>query len=87
VEPILIADTFFCIATLTVGLRQRRDGLRRKAQGHYEKDVKGFSKRPLPTCRASPLFQPYVNVRDAKNVSGYQYWFHRRLDYRAFAKG
>jgi len=22
-----------------------------------------------------------------KNVSGYQYWFHRRLDYRALAKG
>jgi peptide/nickel transport system substrate-binding protein len=22
-----------------------------------------------------------------KNVTGYQYWFHRRLDYRAFAKG
>jgi len=20
-------------------------------------------------------------------VSGYQYWFHRRLDYRALAKG
>jgi peptide/nickel transport system substrate-binding protein len=22
-----------------------------------------------------------------KNVSGYQYWFHRRLDYRALVKG
>jgi peptide/nickel transport system substrate-binding protein len=22
-----------------------------------------------------------------KNISGYEYWFHRRLDYRAFAKG
>jgi len=21
-----------------------------------------------------------------KNVSGYQYWFHRRLDYRAMVK-
>jgi peptide/nickel transport system substrate-binding protein len=21
-----------------------------------------------------------------KNVSGYQYWFHRRLDYRALVK-
>ena len=34
-----------------------------------------------------PLFQPYVNVAMQKNVSGYQYWFHRRLDYRALAKG
>jgi peptide/nickel transport system substrate-binding protein len=22
-----------------------------------------------------------------KNVSGYAYWFHRRLDYRTLAKG
>jgi peptide/nickel transport system substrate-binding protein len=22
-----------------------------------------------------------------KNVTGYQYWFHRRLDYRALVKG
>jgi peptide/nickel transport system substrate-binding protein len=22
-----------------------------------------------------------------KNVAGYQYWFHRRLDYRALVKG
>ena len=34
-----------------------------------------------------PLLQPYSNVAMQKNVSGYQYWFHRRLDYRALAKG
>ena len=34
-----------------------------------------------------PLYQPYVNVAMQKNISGYEYWFHRRLDYRAFAKG
>ena len=34
-----------------------------------------------------PLFQPYSNVAMQKNVTGYQYWFHRRLDYRAFSKG
>ena len=33
-----------------------------------------------------PLFQPYSNVAMQKNVTGYQYWFHRRLDYRAFTK-
>ena len=33
-----------------------------------------------------PLYQPYVNVAMQKNVSGYQYWFHRRLDYRALVK-
>jgi peptide/nickel transport system substrate-binding protein len=33
-----------------------------------------------------PLYQPYVNVAMQKNISGYQYWFHRRLDYRGFEK-
>jgi len=33
-----------------------------------------------------PIHQPYVNVAMQKNVSGYQYWFHRRLT-RALAKG
>ena len=33
-----------------------------------------------------PLYQPYVNVAMQKNVSGYQYWFHRRLDYRALKR-
>jgi peptide/nickel transport system substrate-binding protein len=34
-----------------------------------------------------PLYQPYVNVAMQKNVSGYAYWFHRRLDYRTLVKG
>ena len=34
-----------------------------------------------------PVYQPFVNVAMQKNVSGYQYWFHRRLDYRALVKG
>ena len=34
-----------------------------------------------------PLFQPYSNVAMQKNVDGYAYWFHRRLDYRAMSKG
>ena len=33
-----------------------------------------------------PIYQPYVNVAMQKNVSGYEYWFHRRLDYRTFVK-
>ena len=33
-----------------------------------------------------PLYQPFVNVAMQKNISGYQYWFHRRLDYRALVK-
>jgi len=34
-----------------------------------------------------PLFQPYVNVAMQKNISGYQYWFHRRLDSARSSRG
>ncbi len=53
----------------------------------YEKDVKGFIDLAFADVQRIPLFQPYVNVATQKNISGYQYWFHRRLDYRTLAKG
>jgi peptide/nickel transport system substrate-binding protein len=53
----------------------------------YEKNVKGFVDLAYADMPRIPLYQPYVNVAMQKNVSGYQYWFHRRLDYRALAKG
>jgi peptide/nickel transport system substrate-binding protein len=53
----------------------------------YEKDVKGFVDLAVSDIPRIPLFQPYVNVAMQKNVSGYEYWFHRRLDYRALVKG
>ena len=52
----------------------------------YDKDVKGFVDLAFADMPRIPLFQPYVNVAMQKNVSGYQYWFHRRLDYRALVK-
>src|SRR5450432_332755 len=52
----------------------------------YEKDVKGFVDLAFADVPRIPLYQPYVNVAMQKNVSGYQYWFHRRLDYRALVK-
>src|SRR6202007_2239339 len=52
----------------------------------YEKDVKGFVDTAFADMPRIPIFQPYVNVAMQKNVSGYQYWFHRRLDYRSFVK-
>jgi peptide/nickel transport system substrate-binding protein len=52
----------------------------------YEKDVKGFVDLAFADIPRIPLYQPYVNVAMQKNVSGYQYWFHRRLDYRALVK-
>lgn len=53
----------------------------------YEKDVKGFVDLAFTDIPRIPLFQPYSNVAMQKNVTGYAYWFHRRLDYRGFAKG
>jgi len=52
----------------------------------YETDVKGFVDLAFADIPRIPLYQPYVNVAMQKNVSGYQYWFHRRLDYRALVK-
>jgi peptide/nickel transport system substrate-binding protein len=56
-------------------------------KANYEKDVKGFVDLAFNDIPRIPLFQPYSNVAMQKNVTGYQYWFHRRLDYRAFSKG
>jgi peptide/nickel transport system substrate-binding protein len=53
----------------------------------YNKDVKGFVDLAYTDMPRIPLYQPYVNIAMQKNITGYQYWFHRRLDYRNFAKG
>jgi peptide/nickel transport system substrate-binding protein len=53
----------------------------------YDSDVKGFVDLAFADVPRIPLYQPFVNVAMQKNISGYQYWFHRRLDYRALVKG
>ncbi|MGC1700611.1 MAG: ABC transporter substrate-binding protein [Pseudolabrys sp.] len=53
----------------------------------YDMDVNGFVDTAYADMPRVPLYQPYVNVAMQKNVSGYAYWFHRRLDYRTLAKG
>lgn len=53
----------------------------------YDTDVKGMVDLAFADIPRIPLYQPFVNVAMQKNISGYQYWFHRRLDYRALAKG
>ncbi len=52
----------------------------------YERNVKGFVDLAFTDIPRIPLFQPFSNVAMQKNVSGYQYWFHRRLDYRSLVK-
>ena len=55
-------------------------------KGAYDAGVKGMVDLAFADVPRVPLYQPYVNVAMQKNVTGYEYWFHRRLDYRAFAK-
>ena len=33
-----------------------------------------------------PIYQPNLDVAMQKNIRGYQYWFHRQLDYRQLTK-
>ncbi|HXN89459.1 MAG TPA: ABC transporter substrate-binding protein [Methylocella sp.] len=67
------------------------DGARNAAatgdKSTYDTDVKGFVDLAFADVPRIPLYQPFVNVAMQKNISGYQYWFHRRLDYRALVKG
>ncbi len=53
----------------------------------YNTDVKGFIDLAFAEVPRIPLFQPYLNVAMQKQVTGYQYWFHRQLDYRTLVKG
>src|SRR5471032_2304577 len=53
----------------------------------YDKDVKGFVDQVFTDMPRIPIYQPFVNIAMQKNVSGYAYWFHRRLDYRTLVKG
>jgi hypothetical protein len=39
-----------------------------------------------PDIPRIPLFDPFLDVAMQNNVTGYEYWFHRRLDYRPLAK-
>ena len=53
----------------------------------YYSRVRRFVHLAFEDVPRIPLFQPYANVAMQKNVDGYAYWFHRRLDYRSMSKG
>lgn len=53
----------------------------------YKDEVEGFIKLAWEDVPTVPLYQPFHNVAMRKAISGYQYWFHRQLDYRPLAKG
>ena len=55
-------------------------------QAKYDAAVKGFISKAYHDVPRIPMFQPYLNVATQKNISGYQYWFHRQVDYRKIVK-
>ena len=67
------------------------DGARKAAaegdMAAYTKDTTGFIDLAFADVPRVPLFQPYLNVAMQKNITGYEYWFHRQLDYRTIVKG
>lgn len=52
----------------------------------YAKTVEAMITLAYEDAPRIPLFQPYLEVAMQKSVSGYEYWFHRQLDYRSLAK-
>ena len=52
----------------------------------YADDVRGFVKIALDEVPRVPIYQPNLDVAMQKTIRGYQYWFHRQLDYRQLAK-
>jgi peptide/nickel transport system substrate-binding protein len=53
----------------------------------YEKTVKEFIALCIRDVPVIPLNQPIHDVAMQKNISGYEFWFHREPDYRQFIKG
>ena len=52
----------------------------------YDKNVKGFLKIAFAEMPRVPILQPYLSAVMQPNIEGYQYWFHRQLDYRQLRK-
>jgi peptide/nickel transport system substrate-binding protein len=52
----------------------------------YKEEIEGFISLAFADIPRIPLFDPFLDVAMQNNVTGYQYWFHRRLDYRPLAK-
>ncbi len=48
----------------------------------YDQQVKGFLAKAFADVPRIPLFQSNLDVATRPDIYGYQYWFHRQLDYR-----
>ena len=52
----------------------------------YQALVRDFLAIAFNDVPRVPLNQPYLDVAMQKTISGYQYWFHRQLDFRQLSK-
>lgn len=54
--------------------------------GVYEASVKGFLQMAFEEAPKVVMLQPVLSVALQPTIGGYQYWFHRQLDYRQLTK-
>ncbi|MGD1927977.1 MAG: ABC transporter substrate-binding protein [Leptolyngbyaceae cyanobacterium] len=52
----------------------------------YDENVKGFIEMAWQEMPRAPLVQPQLGIAMQPGVEGYQYWFHRQLDFRQLQK-
>jgi peptide/nickel transport system substrate-binding protein len=52
----------------------------------YAETVRAFTRIALADVPKVPLLQPSLDVAMQKSVTGYQYWFHRQLDFRTLTR-
>lgn len=57
-----------------------------KEAAPYQELVRDFIAVAFDDVPRIALNQPYLDVAMQKNISGYQYWFHRQLDFRQLSK-
>ncbi|MEM0979864.1 MAG: ABC transporter substrate-binding protein, partial [Cyanobacteria bacterium P01_H01_bin.58] len=55
-------------------------------EAEYDANVKDFIKMAWEEMPRVPVVQPKLSTAMQSNISGYQYWFHRQLDFRQLAK-
>lgn len=52
----------------------------------YEPNIKAMLKIFFDEVPLIPVYQPFLDVAMQKNLTGYEYWFHRQLDVRPIRK-
>ena len=68
------------------GQADRRRALRERPEEVRGAACAASSRWPSTTCRASRSSSPSSTWRCRRTSRGYQYWFHRQLDYRQLTK-